>query len=117
MNKIKLAGLYLSLSGLLKDLVADGLLSQADANSLAAAQRGQDEALLHPLEIIAARQYSHPQTNSPLTLQALSQWLADKAQLQLAHIDPLRINVPAVTGAMSFAYALCALRSVPRSWS
>jgi len=105
MNKIKLAGLYLSLSGLLKDLVADGLLSQADANSLAAAQRGQDEALLHPLEIIAARQYSHPQTNSPLTLQALSQWLADKAQLQLAHIDPLRINVPAVTGAMSFAYA------------
>jgi general secretion pathway protein E len=105
MNKIKLAGLYLSLSGLLKDLVADGLLSQADANSLAAAQRGQDEALLHPLEIIAARQYSHPQTNSPLTLQALSQWLADKAQLQLAHIDPLRINVPAVTAVMSFAYA------------
>ena len=35
--------------------------------ALAAAQRGQDEALLHPLQIIAARQYSHPQANSPLT--------------------------------------------------
>lgn len=105
MNKIKPAGLYLSLSGLLKDLIADGFLSQADANSLAAAQRGQDEALLHPLQIIAARQYSHPQTDSPLTLQVLSQWLADKAKLPLAHIDPLKINVPAVTGAMSSAYA------------
>lgn len=105
MNKIKPAGLYLSLSGLLKDLIADGFLSQADANSLAAAQRGQDEALLHPLQIIAARQYSHPQTDSPLTLQVLSQWLADKAELPLAHIDPLKINVPAVTGAMSSAYA------------
>ncbi|MGB2260820.1 MAG: type II/IV secretion system protein, partial [Porticoccaceae bacterium] len=90
MNKIKPAGLYLSLSGLLKDLIADGFLSQADANSLAAAQRGQDEALLHPLQIIAARQYSHPQTDSPLTLQVLSQWLADKAELPLAHIDPLK---------------------------
>ena len=105
MNKIKSAGLYLSLSGLLKDLVAEGLLNQADANSLAAAQRGQDEALLHPLQIIAGRQYSHAQTNSPLSLQVLSQWLADKVQLQLNHIDPLKINVPAVTGAMSFAYA------------
>jgi hypothetical protein len=61
--------------------------------ALAAAQRGQDEALLHPLQIIAARQYSHPQANSPLTPQALSKWLADKAQLPLAHIDPLKIEV------------------------
>ena len=34
MNKITPAGLYPSLTGLLKDLIANGFLSQADANSL-----------------------------------------------------------------------------------
>ena len=105
MHKVKARGSTLNLGWLLKELVGDGALTQADANSIAAKQRSRDEALLHPLRIIAGRQCCHAKTHTPLTLEALCHWLADRAKLDFTSIDPLKINVPAVTGQMSFAYA------------
>ena len=95
----------LDLGTTLKDLISDGLLAQSDAAEIASTQRNPSEALLHPLEIIAAKQLVEGPNRQPLNLEILSEWLAKKACLPLAHIDPLRINVPAVTGIMSFAYA------------
>lgn len=105
MHKVKARGSTLNLGWLLKELVSDGSLTQTDANSIAAKQRSRDEALLHPLRIIASRQCCHAKTHKPLTLETLCQWLADRAKLDFASIDPLKINVPAVTAQMSFAYA------------
>ena len=105
MHKVKARGSTLHLGWLLKELVSDGSLTQTDANSIAAKQRSRDEALLHPLRIIASRQCCHAKTHKPLTLETLCQWLADRAKLDFASIDPLKINVPAVTAQMSFAYA------------
>ena len=105
MHKVKARGSTLNLGRLLKELVSDGSLTQTDANSIAAKQRSRDEALLHPLRIIASRQCCHAKTHKPLTLETLCQWLADRAKLDFASIDPLKINVPAVTAQMSFAYA------------
>ena len=105
MNEALAKGRCIDLGGVLKDLVSDGILSRADAADIAGARRSRDEALLHPLEIIVAKQLLHASDGRLLTLELLSQWLADKAALQLAHIDPLKINVPAVTAVMSFAYA------------
>ena len=105
MHKVKARGSTLNLGWLLKELVSDGSLTQTDANSIAAKQRSRDEALLHQLRIIASRQCCHAKTHKPLTLETLCQWLADRAKLDFASIDPLKINVPAVTAQMSFAYA------------
>ena len=105
MHKVKARGSTLNLGWLLKELVSDGSLTQTDANSIAAKQRSRDEALLHPLRIIASRQCCHAKTHKPLTLETLCQWLADRAKSDFASIDPLNINVPAVTAQMSFAYA------------
>lgn len=105
MHKVKFRGSTLNLGWLLKELVSDGSLTQTDANSIAAKQRSRDEALLHQLRIIASRQCCHAKTHKPLTLETLCQWLADRAKLDFASIDPLKINVPAVTAQMSFAYA------------
>ena len=105
MNQILAQGSSLDLAGVLKDLVSDGLINQSDAADIATARRSRDEALLHPLEIIAAKQLVQESDLKPLSVDLLTQWLAEKAQLQLAHIDPLKINVPAVTSIMSFAYA------------
>ena len=104
MHKVKARGSTLNLGWLLKELVSDGSLTQTDANSIAAKQRSRDEALLHQLRIIASRQCCHAKTHKPLTLETLCQWLADRAKLDFASIDPLKINVPAVTAQMSFAY-------------
>jgi len=111
MNKTSVRGSSLAqgsssdLRTVLKDLISDGLIAQADAAEIVTTQRNRNEALLHPLEIIAAKQLVYGPDQKPLTLELLTQWLAKKACLQLAHIDPLKINVPAVTGIMSFAYA------------
>ena len=105
MNQTSAKGQALDLGSALKALVSDGLLSQADANKIAVDHRSREEALLHPLRYIANKQLCHAQTQSPLCLDTLTQWLAKKSKLGLANIDPLKINVPAVTGVMSFAYA------------
>ena len=98
-------GRCLDLGGILNDLVSDGVLEKSDAVEIAAARRSREQALLHPLEIIAAKQCLHRSHKTPLNLDYLSGWLAKKAGIPLAHIDPLKINVPAVTAVMSFAYA------------
>ena len=105
MHQLKTRGERLHLGWLLKELVRDGLLTQADATSVAAKQRSADEAQLHPLDIIAARHCSHAQTSESLGIVVLCQWLATKVELEFVVLDPLKINVPVVTAEMSFAYA------------
>jgi general secretion pathway protein E len=98
-------GSNLDLASVLKDLISDGLIAQQDAAEIASARRSRKEALQHPLEIVAAKQLVQGPEKKTLTMELLSEWLAKKACLQLAHLDPLKINVPAVTGIMSFACA------------
>ena len=105
MHQASAKGRSLDLVSTLKYLVSDGLLMQTDANSLTADRRNRQEALLHPLQYIASKQYSHAGNRRSLNIDVLTQWLATKSKLALAHIDPLKINVPAVTAVMSFAYA------------
>ena len=40
-----------------------------------------------------------------LTEERLAQWLADQASLDYYHIDPLKVNVHAITDVMSYAFA------------
>ena len=43
--------------------------------------------------------------NSQLTAEAMTTWLADHAELPFRRIDPLRVDVGAVTNAVPYAYA------------
>ncbi len=96
----------LDLPGLLRDLVAEGYLDQRDANQLHGQSRTREQALMHPLAYIASQQLENKkQPGRTLDADTLTGWLAEKAELPLWHIDPLKINVPAVTGVMSFEFA------------
>ena len=105
MDQASIKGRSLDLGSTLKYLVSDGLLMQEDANRLAAERRNRQDALSHPLQYIASKQCSHAGNQDSLNIDVLTQWLATKSKLALVHIDPLKINVPAVTAVMSFAYA------------
>jgi general secretion pathway protein E len=93
----------LGLGQVLEWLAEDGLLDRERADVL---KRNMSAGDRNPLTVIAERHFSSAQPpNGMLTLDVLSQWLAARVGLPYHTIDPLRIDVAAVTGVMSYAYA------------
>jgi Type II secretory pathway, ATPase PulE/Tfp pilus assembly pathway, ATPase PilB len=95
----------LELAEVLDWLVADGLVPKAEADSLRTAH-ARHRSELHPLVIVAERKWkSGKPPHKLLHLEALTAWLAERAGLPYHHIDPLKIDLSAVTGVISNAYA------------
>jgi general secretion pathway protein E len=93
----------LRLDDILKLMAADGLISTADAEQIARSRTKQYD---HPLELIASLQKKSLKTPHKLmTLEWLVEWLAGKLKIAYLHIDPLKIDLGAVTATMSNAYA------------
>nr|WP_313973884.1 GspE/PulE family protein [uncultured Psychrobacter sp.] len=91
----------------LDELLADKVIDQRGYNLVITSRRNKAQ---HPLITISefGLPNGHALDNSPenkLTLAWLNQWLAAKADMPLVRIDPLKVNVPAVTRLMSFEYA------------
>lgn len=95
-----------SLRGLLDALLADGRLSQGEANVLSGSSRSKEEAAMHPLSYIASQRLTDLKNpGAVLNDDALSQWMAAKANLPHYQIDSLRIDAATITKVMSFAFA------------
>ncbi|MEN6585053.1 MAG: GspE/PulE family protein [Sulfuricella sp.] len=96
----------LALAEVLAELVADGMVAQANADKINFPARGISASKLHPLVIVADQKWKSLQPpNKTLSLDALTLWLADKTGLPYQHIDPLKVDVSAVATVMSHAYA------------
>ena len=88
----------LQLEDILKLMAADGLVSTADAEHLGRSRTRQYD---HPLELIAAQKWkSAKPPHKVITLDALVEWLAGKLKVPYYHIDPLKIDLGAVTQTM-----------------
>jgi general secretion pathway protein E len=88
----------------LKQLVADGLLSTSDAERFRSS--GGRERAGHPLVNLAEMNFRTPNADRKLLdLEALTQWLAQKASLPYFHIDPLKVDFTRVAEVMSSSYA------------
>src|SRR5690554_964522 len=93
----------LDLRSLLQDLVRDGRLSQEDANLVLGATRTRQQTAMHPLAYIATQNLDdQARPGKTLTAEVLTDWLAQKANLSVVHIDPLKIDVPRVTSVVSY---------------
>jgi len=97
----------LVLDELLATLVVDGYLLADDAKQVRmGARSGRSTVELHPLVLVAnAKLPNQRDPGRPLSLEALAEWLAGHASLPYLKIDPMKINVPAVTQVVSRAYA------------
>ena len=96
---------YVTLRETLEALVEDGLIAQDVADKLAHDQRTTptDD---HPLVIVTkARIKSLKPPNRALDIEKLTEWLAGRVQLPYYHIDPLKIDMGAVTEVVSSDYA------------
>ncbi|HXV10140.1 MAG TPA: GspE/PulE family protein [Burkholderiales bacterium] len=95
----------LTLPQVLADLVADGLVPKDVADPFAKDRRFA-RADVHPLVVVADQKWKDPRHPSKLlSVETLTQWLAEKSELPYLHIDPFKIDFAAVTKVMSSAYA------------
>lgn len=98
--------LVLDLRGVLMDLVADGHLTQEDANVLLGASRTRDQAIMHPMIYIASQNLDdRKRPGKILDGDSLTAWMAEKSKHPLVHIDPMKINTAKVTEIMGYAFA------------
>ena len=105
MSHSEIAEHKLQLAEVLNMLVADGLVGRDDADALIAERKlhRQDQ---HPLLMIAEKAFrSALPPNKTLTLETLTEWLAQRVKLEYLHIDPLKIDFSSVTDLMSNDYA------------
>lgn len=99
--------LVVDLRWCLDELLADKVIDQRGYNLVITSRRDKAQ---HPL--LTVSEFGLPNDHAvdqereqKLTLAWLNQWLAAKAELPLVRIDPLKVDVPAVTQIMSFEYA------------
>ncbi len=90
---------------LLDRLVADGLVNEQDANLLAGTPRTREQLQHHGLQMIADAGLENQKDGSILELPALVSWFERISGMPKYHIDPLKIDVPAVTSIMSYKFA------------
>ena len=96
----------LDLNDLLRELVAQGRVAQDSAEQCLTVRRSAVANQKHPLEFLAAQQLDDLQRpGKKLDLETLTVWLAERAGQPYLRIDPLKIDVAAVTPLMSYAFA------------
>ncbi|TDJ32161.1 MAG: type II/IV secretion system protein [Gammaproteobacteria bacterium] len=95
----------LNLDETIERLVEDEMLTREDTGNLrVAGHRSRQD--VHPLVVVANQKINSANTpHKPLSLERLTQWLAEKADLPYIKIDPLKIDRQAVAGVVSYAYA------------
>jgi general secretion pathway protein E len=95
----------LTIKEIINDLVEDGRLDKsiADEFLVPARSSGLD---IHPLVIISQQEWADlSNTKKKLTLERLTEWLANRSGMPYVRIDPLKVDVTSVTSVMSAAYA------------
>jgi general secretion pathway protein E len=96
----------LDLESVLRALIEDGLVNTADAEKVRADVRIAKGALeLHPLVIVANLKITNHKSGKTLTLEGLTEWLAEQAALPYLKIDPMKIKMAEVTDVIGQAYA------------
>ena len=95
----------LTIRELIEMLLADGRVDKHIAEQFLIPVRSS-RLEIHPLVIISQQEWPDlKRPNKKLTLEALVQWLAEKADLPYVRIDPLKVDVTTVTSVISSAYA------------
>jgi general secretion pathway protein E len=96
----------LTLAEVLDWLIEDKMVD-AEAAARLKKERRYYRGTMHPLVIVAEQKWRKATASgsAPLTLDALTEWLAKRVGMEYLHIDPLKIDFAAVTEVMSSAYA------------
>jgi general secretion pathway protein E len=96
----------LTLGWLLEEMVKSNLITRSSARQLVEPPARKDGANHHPLVVAAAQDWpDHRTPGRKLSVEALTQWLADRSRLPYVRIDPLKLDVATMTEVVPYAYA------------
>lgn len=96
----------LTLDYILKLLLKDSIIDKEQFNRINNSHNINPVEQTHPLITIANEDLKAKGNNSyPLTLERLTQWLAEQTQVPYMRIDPLKLDVGKITSIISQAYA------------
>ncbi|MHB8454460.1 MAG: GspE/PulE family protein [Acidiferrobacterales bacterium] len=106
-QKVKEPEHRLTLAEVANALASEDMLSSEDAKAIVQSGASRDRVDVHPLVVIAGKNLkSARKPNKLLSLEVLTAWLAERAGIPYRRIDPLKIDIAAVAGVVSYAYAL-----------
>ena len=95
----------LTLGDVLRMLVNDGMVDKAHAEKLYK-DRKLDSSNLHPLVVVGEQKWKSPSApHKAITVEMLSYWLAEHADLDYYHIDPLKLDFGSAAQIVSKGYA------------
>ncbi len=96
----------LDLRNILTDLQHDGRIDLETMNHLLGTSRTPEQIAMHPVTYVAS--LDHHDLTRPgrkLDEMAITAWLADKSNLQVFHIDPMKLQVADLASVMSYQFA------------
>ncbi|VAW52238.1 Type II secretory pathway, ATPase PulE/Tfp pilus assembly pathway, ATPase PilB [hydrothermal vent metagenome] len=96
---------HLEVHDILQWLEQDEMVDTENSHMLRTLAVGAEYKKKNPLEIVAERNWENLLTQKLLTLEVLTQWMAERVELPYVRIDPLKVEVAEVTEVMSYAYA------------
>jgi general secretion pathway protein E len=100
------SGNALSAANILRNLVQDGVISQKDMKRVLDRPAPKDSVIQHPLVAISESRLNRASPpHDPICIEWLLVWLAKKTGMTYVRIDPLKVDVSAVTSVVSYAYA------------
>ncbi len=95
-----------SLESILNRLVEQKMVDAEKASMVSNLISSKQRKNLHPLEIIADHNWENKsRPGQILTLEVLTDWLAQESGLERFHFDPLKMDVASCTSLMTYAYA------------
>ena len=95
----------LDFSRVVRQLLADKIIDNKDAEKLLSSPRGQKHVQLHPLEIIAGAGLTALTGGMRIDIEFLLDWLSDWSEQETYTIDPLKVDSLKTSEVMSFAFA------------
>ncbi|WP_374537129.1 GspE/PulE family protein [Chitinimonas taiwanensis] len=95
----------LSISALVNALIDEGHLPAALAEAFLIPARTSAHGKTHPFSSIVPQGWRSLKTGELIDMAWLGRWLGAKIALPWFHIDPLKIDVAAVSGVVSHGYA------------
>jgi general secretion pathway protein E len=93
------------LNVLLDNLKKAGMLDDDNYQLGQFARRSQSELKMHPFAFIGKQKLTNKKTGGNLSEEIICQWAAAETGLNYSRIDPLDIDVAAITSAMSYAFS------------